>query len=180
MKHLIFFALAVFVAASLGGCAYSSGTVSPAHPVLIGKPESLDCIEVFTTSALEDSERERISFNDRVFSDLRETGLFASVNEGTSSNSPGAGIKIESRITEINKVSDSARVWYGGLAGQARIVVQVTISDLSSGRPLETFEAVGLSGKSARAGTTEEAIQRAAEQVAAQVVKINSETVQLL
>jgi len=172
--------MALAAMANLTGCAYSSGSVSPAHPVLVSQPASLDCIQVFTTSAVADSELERISFNDRVFSELKETGLFANVTEGTSSNSPATGIKIESRITALKKVSANARVWYGGLAGQARIVVQVTISDLSSGRPLETFEVAGLSGKSARAGTTEEAIQRAAEQVAAEVAKINSETVQLL
>jgi hypothetical protein len=66
----------------------------------------------------------------------------------------------------------------GGLAGQARIVVQVTVTDLNSGNLIETFEAEGKSGNSARAGTTDEAIQRAAEQMVAEIVEIRSRTSQ--
>jgi len=64
------------------------------------------------------------------------------------------------------------------LAGQARMVVQVTVTDLDSGNQIETFEAEGRSGKSARAGTTNEAIQQAAEQVVAGIVEIRSRTSQ--
>ena len=62
------------------------------------------------------------------------------------------------------------------MAGQARIVVHVTVSDLKSGDQIESFEVEGKSGKSAFAGTTEEAIERAAEQVAAEVVRLNART----
>jgi hypothetical protein len=83
-------------------------------------------------------------------------------------------MKIHSEITAIKKVSDSSRLWFGGLAGQARVVAQVTISDLGSGQAIEIFATEGRSGQSARAGTTDEAIQLAAEQVANEVLKINS------
>jgi hypothetical protein len=62
------------------------------------------------------------------------------------------------------------------LAGQARILVHVTVSDLSSGNQIEVFEVEGKSGKSAFAGTTDEAIQLAAEQIVAKVVKLYSQT----
>ena len=64
----------------------------------------------------------------------------------------------------------------GGLAGRARKVVQVTVTDLDYGNQIETFEAEGKSGKSAEAGTTDEAIQRAAEQVVAEMAEISSRT----
>ena len=79
-------------------------------------------------------------------------------------------------IKEINKVSDNARIWAGALAGQARIVVQVTVSDLSSGNQIEVFEAEGKSGKSAYAGTTDEAIQQAAGQIVAKVFKLYAQS----
>jgi hypothetical protein len=66
----------------------------------------------------------------------------------------------------------------GGLAGRARIVIQVTVTDLNSGNQIETFEVEGKSGKSAEAGTTDEAIQRAAEQVVAEMAEISSRTSQ--
>ena len=62
----------------------------------------------------------------------------------------------------------------GALAGQARIVAQVTVTDLNAGNQIETFEVEGKSGKSAVAGTTDEAIQRASEQVVAQILEISS------
>jgi len=62
------------------------------------------------------------------------------------------------------------------LAGQAQILVQVTVTDLSSGSQIESFAAEGRSGKSAFAGITDEAIQQAAAQIVAEVVKINAAT----
>jgi hypothetical protein len=62
------------------------------------------------------------------------------------------------------------------LAGQARILVQVTVSDLSSGNQIEVFDAEGKAGKSAFAGTTDEAIQLAAGQIAAKVFKLYAQS----
>jgi hypothetical protein len=87
-----------------------------------------------------------------------------------------SGIKVAADIKEINKVSDNARLWTGALAGQARILVHVTVSDLSSGNQIEVFEAEGKSGKSAFAGITDEAIQLAADQIVAKVVKLYTQT----
>jgi hypothetical protein len=88
----------------------------------------------------------------------------------------GSGIKVAADIKEINKVSDNARLWAGALAGQARILVQVTVSDLSSGNQIEVFDAEGKAGKSAFAGTTDEAIQLAAGQIAAKVFKLYAQS----
>ena len=80
-------------------------------------------------------------------------------------------------VKEIKKVSRSEREWAGALAGRAWILVEATVSDLNSGKLIETFAAEGeSSGGSNLAGTTEEAIQRAAEQVVAQVIKISRQT----
>ena len=88
----------------------------------------------------------------------------------------GGGIEVTADIKEINKVSDNARSWTGALAGQARILVHVTVSDLSSGNQIEVFEAEGKAGKSAFAGTTDEAIQLAARQIVAKVFKLYAQS----
>jgi hypothetical protein len=52
----------------------------------------------------------------------------------------------------------------------------VTVSDLNSGNQIEAFEVEGKSGKSAYAGTTDEAIQLAAGQIVAKVFKLYAQS----
>ena len=175
--RVVVFVMALPALLSLAGCTTSSGVIASA-PVVTGRPVSLDSIVVTTTSSLADLAAEKTLLNDRIISGLRETGLFASVSADGAGTNSGNGIKVAVEIKAITKVSDDSRQWFGALAGQARIVVQVTVTDLSSGHQIETFNAEGKSGASARAGTTDEAIQRAAEQVTAEVVKLNAQTSQ--
>ena len=173
VKPTVFF-LVLWIAAGLTGCANSAGRIT-ARPPGRDQPARLDgTLLVATSSHLEAMDREKKVLNDSVISGLRETELFPEVTE-TGTNHIEAGIKVESDITQIKKVTDNARLWFGGLAGQARIVVQVTVSDLSSGKPVKTFTVEGESGSTARAGTTE-AIQQAAAQITAELVKLNAQT----
>jgi len=162
---------------SLAGCTTSSGVLT-SRPVMASKPVSLDSIVVTTTSSLADLAAEKTYLNDQIISDLKETELFASVGANEAGTNSGDGIKVAVEIKAITRVTDNSRQWFGALAGQAQITVQVTVTDLRSGHQIETFSAEGKSGASARAGTTDEAIQRAAEQVAAEVVKLNAQTSQ--
>lgn len=170
-------AATLFVLFSLAGCASQDLTPSP-HPVITGKPASLDSILVETSSSLTNSGTERGELAELIVSDLKETQLFENVSANRAEVGSSGGIKIHADLRAIKKVSDDARSWAGALAGQARIVASVTITDLESGNPVETFEAEGRSGQSAFAGTTEEAIQNAAAQVAAEVVKLNVRSAQ--
>jgi hypothetical protein len=138
----------------------------------------LDAIVVVTTSSLPGLETEKILLNDRIISDLKGTELFPSVSGDQTSTNAGNGIKVAVEIKAIKKITDDARQWFGGLAGQATITIQVTVTDLGSGRPVEVFAAEGKSGASARAGTTDEAISQAAGQVAAELVKLNARSSQ--
>ena len=178
MKEALKLAAPLVALLVLAGCASSSGLVKNASPISTNKPVSLDFVLVETSSSLSDLEGGKRLLNDSIIRGLRETSFFASVSGNRADTNSASGIKIRADIKEINKVSDSARVWMGGLAGQARIVVQVAVTDLNSGNLIETFEAEGKSGDSARAGTTDEAIQRAAEQVVAEIVEIRSRTSQ--
>jgi hypothetical protein len=178
MKEALKLAAPLLALLVLAGCASSSGLVKDASPIATNKPVSLDFVLVETSSSLSDLEGGKRLLNDSIIRGLRETSFFASVSGNRADTNSASGIKIRADVKEINKVSDSARVWMGGLAGQARIVVQVAVTDLNSGNLIETFEAEGKSGDSARAGTTDEAIQRAAEQVVAEIVEIRSRTSQ--
>jgi hypothetical protein len=166
----------LLVAVALAGCATSSGTTMPAHPAMLRRPASMDAVIVATTSALTNLDRESRVFNDHVVSTLRQTDLFPDVNEAGDTNRPDSGIQVAIRITQLKPVSNDARVWFGGLAGQAMVAATVNICELDSGQLIETFAVEGKSGKSARAGTTDEALQCAAEQVASAVVRLNSQS----
>ena len=176
MKCVFNLAAILFVLLNLVGCASPSGVVKNDSPVLISKLVSLDFIFVESTSSLGDLETEKHLLGDLIVSGLKEKQFFTSVSGNKADVKSGSGIKVAADIKEINKVSDNARSWAGALAGQARILVHVTVSDLSSGNQIEVFEAEGKSGKSAFAGTTDEAIQLAAGQIVAKVVKLHTQT----
>jgi hypothetical protein len=176
MKCVFNLAVILFVLLNLVGCASSSGVVKNDSPVLISKLVSLDFIFVESTSSVGNLETEKHLLGDLIVSGLKEKQSFTSVSGNKADVNSGSGIKVAADIKEINKVSDNARLWAGAWAGQARILVHVTVSDLSSGNQIEVFEAEGKSGKSAFAGTTDEAIQLAAGQIVAKVVKLYTQT----
>ena len=169
-------AMLLLVGLSLAGCV-SSGWVHNASPITATKPFDLDLILVKATSSFKNVEAEKQMLSDAIASGLRDTQMFQAVGEDRAGLGPGSGIMIEARIVQIKKVSPNKRLWAGALAGRARIWVAVTVSDLNTGKPVETFETGGeSSGGSALAGTTAEAVDRAAEGVVAEVLKINSQT----
>ena len=176
MKCVFNLAAILFVLLNLVGCASPSGVVKNDSSVLISKLVSLDFIFVESTSSLGDLETEKHLLGDLIVSGLKEKQWFTSVSGNKADVNSGGGIKVAADIKEINKVSDNVRLWAGALAGQARILVHVTVSDLSSGNQIEVFEAEGKSGKSAFAGTTDEAIQLAAGQIVAKVFKLYTQT----
>ena len=176
MKCVIYLAAILFMLLNLVGCASPSGVVKNYSPVLTSKLVSLDIVFVESTSSLGDLETEKHLLGDLIVSGLMEKQYFTSVSGNKADVNSGSGIKVTADITEIKKVSDNARLWAGALAGQARILVRVTVSDLRSGNQIEVFEAEGKSGKSAFAGATDEAIQLAAEQIVAKVVKLYTQT----
>ena len=176
MKYLFNRAVILFVLLNLAGCASSSGVVKNDSPALLANLVSLDFVFVESTSSLGDLETEKHRLNELIVSGLRETQYYPGVSGNKADVNSGGGIKVAADIKGINRVSDNARLWTGALAGQARILVQLTISDLNSGNQIEVFEAEGKSGKSAFAGTTDEAIQMAAEQIVAKVVKLHTQS----
>jgi hypothetical protein len=161
----------------LVGCA-SSAVVKEVGPISTSTPVSLDFVLVETSSSLNDVGTNAQLLNDNIITDLRETQIFGTVSGEQADVSSGSGIKIQADITELKPVSPEARTWFGGFAGHARISLKVTVSDLISGKRIQSFETEGESGASARAGTTDEAIQRAAQLVVIEMVRISCQTSQ--
>ena len=178
MKYVFKFTAVLWLLLSLAGCASPSAAVKNASPLSLSRPIALDFILVETSSAIAGLEPEQRTLSDAIVSGLNDTGLFSNVSTNKADAGLGNGIKIKAEIKEIKQVSADARTWIGSWAGQARILAQVTVSDLPSGYQIETFQAEGKSGKSAWAGTTDEAVQLAAGRIVAEVVKINSQTAQ--
>jgi len=175
MKCIIHFTSSILLMLMLAGCA-SSGHVREASPIT-AQPFNLDMIWVKTSNSLADAAGEARTLRDKIISGLNDTHSFKEVSGSQAELDSGSGIRIEAEITDLRRVSKSRRLWLGLLAGQARILVNVTVSDLNTGQQIETFKAEGeSSGGSARAGTTEEAIERAAEVVVGEVLKINART----
>jgi hypothetical protein len=165
----------LFVLLYLSGCA-SPGPIKVPSPVQTGRPVSMNKILVATTSAVAGLEIENNTLNSAILSGLKETKMFGRVTGDQADLGSEPGIKVKAEIRRIKKVSEQARQWTGGLAGRASLEVRVTIADLNSGELIECFEAHGESGASAFAGTTDEAIQRAAEQIVVELLKLNAES----
>ncbi len=161
---------------AIPGCVSPPGAVGVAAPVMTGKLIALDNIVVSVTSSAGDLAAEQKVLGDSLISGLRQTGMFTTVNDNSTITNAGAGIKISVDITAIKTVTDKARAWAGALAGRARIVVRVAVTDLQSGHLIETFAVAGQSGASAFAGTTDEAIQQTTQQIVAEVLKLNAQT----
>jgi len=165
-----------FVLAFVIGCTATSTAVKLPAPVMTGKPVSMDCILVNTCRSAISSAAEEQEFNDAIVSHLKSTELFEKVSEAKADTNSGGGIRVVVEIKEIKRVSEQARDWTGVLAGSARILVSVTVSDLASGNPIEGFAVEGRSKQSAYGGTTEEAVQSAAAQIKAVVVHLNEQS----
>jgi hypothetical protein len=175
MRWLFLFAISWPLA--LAGCA-SSGVVKNASPVATMRPVSLDFILVGTSSALPDTQTDGRLLNDKLIAGLRDAQLFGTVTGNKEDVNAGSGMKVTADILEIKRVSPDARTWLGALAGQARVLVRVTVSDLNSGDQIQAFDVEGKSGASATAGTTDEAMQLVAQQVVAEIIRISRQTSQ--
>jgi hypothetical protein len=158
------------------GCA-SSGVITKASPISTSTPVSLDFALIQTSASSSAAEAFAPTLNDKIIIDLREKQIFNSVAENQPDSSD-EGIKVKAVITKIKDVSPDSRAWFGSLAGQAEIFIQLTVSDLKTGKQIQTFETEGKSGAYAKAGTTDAAIQLAAHQIVDQIIEITRRTSQ--
>jgi hypothetical protein len=176
MKCTIAIIGVILATCPLAGCKTSSPKVTSPAPIKASSLASVDFsfILVGATNSSPDLQAETSLLRDSILSGLRETGLFPHVEE-INTNGVASGIKILASIKQITRVTKDSRQWFGGLAGKAQAVVPVTVFDLKTGNPIDVFEVVGETGASARAGTTDEAVQQAATKVVAEIASLDSQ-----
>jgi Domain of unknown function (DUF4410) len=75
-------------------------------------------------------------------------------------------LRVHATVTHINKVSSSARLWGGALAGKASLTVDLAFSDGANGGTLGSVEVTGKSGSTGMAGGTNSAVRETAKKIA--------------
>lgn len=133
---------------------------------------SHDTVVIETVSEAANAEPQRKLLHAFIASGLQQSGQFKRVTSSVPPEDSAPHLKVTARIKDLSKVSDGARVAVGALAGRASIVVDVELTDLPRGESIGTFQAVGKSSAGwVGAGTTDQAVQRAGEQIAAEILK---------
>ncbi len=161
LKLGIFF---IFVILLLGGCA-STGSLHVITPTTV-KLADYKTLLFHASSQVPESGEEVIQLESITIAKLRENGLFDKVVAGSASPDAPADLQLNAKIVELKKVGAGARVMLGALAGRAGIVVDVELIDMKAGKIIGAFKAEGKSsGGTVFAGTTSQAIERAAEQI---------------
>ncbi|MEI6077884.1 MAG: hypothetical protein WCS94_20050 [Verrucomicrobiota bacterium] len=164
--------LALFLGLNWTGCA-SSGKVVSASQASLSKPGPAVNLVVVTTSSIPKSGEQVNLIEALTISGLSDSHKFTHVASTANSKISNGDTKVLLEIASLNKVSDDSRAWFGALAGQARILVKVTISDLVDGHQIQYFEVEGKSSAGfGWAGTTDQAIQKLVDQVVASILKL--------
>lgn len=160
MKRKIFsMVLAVMFALSFYGCASTSSVntaIAPTIPL-----DSFKTVSVNVQTKVEDSEKEAKTFKEILSSELKKNRW--EVLDGN----PQCQLELSATITNLNKVAGASRILLGALAGKASVDVDVIVKD-AKGKVISQFTANGKSsGGTIFAGTTDQALEKAAAQMAA-------------
>ena len=163
MRAVSLCSAAVLSAVFLSHCASSGQTLNATPPTT--KLGSYKRVVVNVTSTVPDTSPETIQLESQVVSTLRGLNTFDNVS---TANGGGSGdLRINATIADLRKVSGAKRAMLGGLAGRGNLVVNVKLVDTASGKEVGAFTAQGTtSGGTVFAGTTEQAIELAARQIA--------------
>jgi hypothetical protein len=148
---------AIFMA-GLWGCASTSSvnsTIAPTVPL-----DNFKTVSVNVQTKVEDSEKEAQTFKDILISGLKKKNKLEVVDGNQQTQ-----LNLTATIIKLNKVGGAARIFLGALAGQAS--VDVMLKD-AKGNVISQFAVNGKSsGGTIFAGTTDQAFEKAAEQIMA-------------
>jgi uncharacterized lipoprotein YajG len=154
----------------LAGCA-STGELRSITPVA-SRLSTYRAPVVDVSSAVPEASQETTQLETMAVTQLRSRGVYEKVMAGSAAGDAAADLRLRARITELNRVGTGSRLLLGALAGRAKVVVAAELVDARSGQRVGSFTAEGQSsGGTAFAGTTEQAIERAVEQIVEFVVR---------
>ena len=123
---------------------------------------------VLTTTSREgvNAESEALNLEAQVASKIGALSVFPEVVTGDAVASDDGTLLIQIEITQMRRVSKTARFFGGALAGKASLDAEVRFVDATTRRELGTYTVSGKSGGTGMSGGTEAAISRAADAVA--------------
>lgn len=151
----------LLIAFLLIGCAASGGI----HETSTSRA-SVDSTKsggVKVTSQVANRESVTDALRQAINTQLLNKRVFASL----PADSREASVLLDVTITEVSEVSQGARIFFGALAGQATINVSVKVIEQPSGATIGSLQATGKSsGGHVFAGTTSEALEQVASQIA--------------
>ena len=154
----------IFILILLNGCA-SRGAITETTPMTL-KLSTYKTMLFSVSSQVAGSSEEVVQLEAVTIAKLREKGLFDKVISGSSSPDAQADLRLDAKIIQLKRVSPGARAMVGAMAGRAGIDVEVELFDLKESKSIGTFIAQGRSsGGTVFAGTTPQAVERAAEQI---------------
>jgi len=167
-RYNYLFILLVFL---LFGCASSSIYIREPVSIKLSKYKTL-LVDVSSSNAGYFSEAQN-QLDNLLISKLREKNLFKKVISDTSSEGEPADLRLSITILDLFKVNRSDRIVWGyfvggcfGGPGSAKIRVDVKLIDPETTKLIGECEVVGRSSHhSTFAGTTEQAIELAANQI---------------
>jgi hypothetical protein len=154
----------------LGAGCVSSADITSSPNMSNTRLTGYRAVVIETVSEAPNSEQQRKLLHALIVSGLHQRSRLKPVVSVPPEDS-GPRFKLMARIRDLYKVSDGTRVAFPVLAGQANITVDVELTDLQRGTQIGDFQVVGKSGVLTGAANTEEAVQRAAEQIVAEIVK---------
>ena len=164
------YGIVLVLAVLLNACA-SSGTLQTSIPMTV-KLTDYKTMLINVSAQTPESAEEVAELEKMTIDKLREKNVFGNVVPGSTSPEAAVELRLSLKIVQLHKVSRSARLMMGGLAGQASIVIEAELLDVKAGKTVGGFKVEAQSsGGTVFAGTTSQAIERAVEQIVGFVQK---------
>ena len=148
----------------LGGCAASSSVKNDMKSTVpLSTFSSLE-VKVNADTPIADCDKEKEALRGMIIAKLQTAGKWSIAKNGQA--------EIDATIVEIKRVSAAARVMLGAMAGQASTSVNVIVKEKTTGNIINKFSVEGKSsGGTVFAGGTDQSVEKAAEQITAELVK---------
>ncbi len=163
-KYYAVLSSALLFALFLGGCASSEVLVK--KPVETKFNQFSNFVLAVESNVTEEVADEITALEVNVMNRVRGLNLFQTTKLGIDENLPEGTLIVKATITDINKVSGTARFFLGAFAGQASMTINMQFIDGATNNVIGEIDVTGKSGGTGYAGGTNEAIDKAAEAVA--------------
>ena len=160
----------------LSAISFMSGCVSKGATQVYQPPSkafrNYKILAVEITSQVDNVEEVLVQLENSIIGKIRDRHLFDSTYATSVSPEKKADLKLTVTVTNIRKVGSTTRLLLGAFAGQGSLQTNVELTDVRKRNLIARAKAEGkTSGGVAWAGTTPQAVERVAEQVADFVAK---------